>query len=210
MRPDGSKNMSRLALTFLLASISGAALAQSAAPTVLSCDGPFARDADHTRLIATFGAGNVVFTKIPGPEGTSAPGSVVFSKDATRRFYVTWNNERARKGPHVIVSDEKSTWKTADGIRIGATLTEIEKLNGRPFKLSGFDWDYGGFVEDFGGGALSKRPGGCRLGLRFQPDRKVPDAVSLKVAGDKTFSSGDPNMRAARPAVSEISIAWPR
>ena len=153
---------------------------------------------------------SVVFTKIPGPEGTSANGSVVFTKDPTRKFFVTWDNEKARKGPNVTVSDAKSTWKTPDGIGIGTPMAEIEKLNGKAFKLSGFDWDYGGFANDFAGGALAKRDGGCRLGLRFEPDPKVSNAVSLKVAGDKTFSSADPNMRAVRPRVSEISINWPR
>jgi hypothetical protein len=202
--------MSRFLLTFPFLLLASAAFAQAAAPTALSCDGPFARDSDHARLVKVFGAANVVFTKIPGPEGSSANGSVVYGKDPKRKFFVTWDNEKARKGPNVTISDAKSTWKTTDGIGIGTSLVDIEQRNGKPFKLSGFDWDYGGFANDFGGGALAKREGGCRLGLRFYPDPKVSNAVSLKVAGDKTFSSNDPNMRAARPAVTEISIMWPR
>ena len=107
------------------------------------------------------------------------------------------------------VREAGSHWKTADGIGIGSTLAEVEKLNGKPFKLSGFDWDLGGFVNDFAGGALLKRAGGCRLGLRFEPGTGAIANATAKVAGDKRFSSADPDMRAAKPVVSEISISWP-
>ena len=59
--------MRRLLLVLAFAPFAGPSLAQSP-PTTLSCDGPFARDSDHARLVKIFGAANVVFTKIPGPE----------------------------------------------------------------------------------------------------------------------------------------------
>ncbi len=60
-----------------------------------------------------------------------------------------------------------SQWRTTHGIRRGMTLAEIEALNGRPFKLYGFGFDYGGTTLDWNGGSLDKQAGGCTLTLRF-------------------------------------------
>ena len=35
-------------------------------------------------------------------------------------------------------------WIGPGGIGNGMKLTDVEKLNGKPFKLAGFDWDGGG------------------------------------------------------------------
>jgi len=48
------------------------------------------------------------------------------------------------------------------------TLAEMERINGRPFGLAGFAWDYGGRVTAWRGGALSRPlPGSCRIGIDF-------------------------------------------
>jgi hypothetical protein len=36
------------------------------------------------------------------------------------------------------------------------TLAEIEKINGKPFKLYGFEWDFGGRSSNWQGGELGK------------------------------------------------------
>ncbi len=33
-----------------------------------------------------------------------------------------------------------------NGVKIGTTLSELVKLNGKPFTFTGFDWDYGGYA----------------------------------------------------------------
>ena len=83
-------------------------------------------------------------------------------------------------------------------------------LNGKPFTLSGFEWDYGGFVSDWQGGALATAAGGCRIGVRFAPPGNLPEALSRKVSGDMQLSSSSADVRAAKPVVTELSIMWPR
>ncbi len=197
-----------LIATILLTAATPAALAQSA-PTVLSCEGVFDKTSDHARLVKVFGAGAVAYTKIAGAEGMDQLASVVNPKDSARRLEFVWMNEKARKEPHVLVRD-RSRWKTPDGIGIGSSLADVEKLNGKPFELSGFDWDYGGVVTDLKGGALASRKGGCVLGLRFGADLNAPEKARSAVSGDKTIASSNPDMRAARPTVTEISIGWRR
>ena len=106
--------------------------APGAVPSILSC-AAFPKDADHAFIVKSFGAANVKFTKVPGPEG-----SELAATDAGRRLEISWMNEKARKIPNVMVRGAGSAWKTADGIAVGTTLAEIERLNGKPFKLSGF------------------------------------------------------------------------
>ena len=40
--------------------------------------------------------------------------------------------------------DGPSKWLTPFGIRIGTPFGEVEKQNGKPFRLNGFGWDLGG------------------------------------------------------------------
>jgi hypothetical protein len=90
-----------------------------------------------------------------------------------------------------------------------AELAEVEKVNGKTFKLTGFDWEFGGRVSNWQGGALAKIPGGCELRLGFNPWADAPDLARDKVSGEKEFFSSDPNMRASKPTVSEIIISYP-
>ena len=184
------------------------AFAQSA-PTTLSCDGVFAKDSDHARIVKMFGAANVEYTKIDGAEGETMMATVIFGKDAKRRLEIVWKDEKARKNPFVMAKGKDSEWKTEDGIGGGASVEEIEKQNGKPFKLSGFGWDFGGNVTNLNGGALAKRNGGCFLGITFDPGDVANPALD-KVSGDTEFSSSDRNIRAVKPVVSQITIGWPR
>jgi hypothetical protein len=75
--------------------------------------------------------------------------------------------------------------------------------------MTGFDWDLGGRVSNWQGGALAKIPGGCELRFGFNPWADAPDAARDKVSGEKEFLSSDPNMRASKPTVSEIILTYP-
>ena len=200
--------MHRILLAAILITAPLAAVAGSP-PAILSCEGPFARDSGHVRLIQVFGAANVAYTKIDGAEGETIMASVVYGKDPKRRLEIVWKDAKARKNPFVMAKGKDSVWKTGDGIGGGASVAEIEKLNGKPFKLSGFGWDLGGNVTDLAGGALARRKGGCILGLTFDPVDVANPALD-KVSGDKEFLSSDRNIRAAKPIVSQITIGWPQ
>ena len=92
---------------------------------------------------------------------------------------------------------------------LGAGLGEVEAVNGRPFAVSGFYWDYGGYATDWKGGTLAALPGGCTLSVRFNPDPKAAGAAADRVSGEKTFSSSSPALKAVTPIVSVLSIDWP-
>ncbi len=86
------------------------------------------------------------------------------------------------------------------------SLAEIEALNGRPFKLYGFGFDYGGTTLDWNGGALATQAGGCALTLRFTM-REGADNAAVYV-GEQSFMSDDEGMRKAAPVVDAVSLRF--
>lgn len=174
----------------------------------VTCSGPFARTTTHAQLEAAFGAKNVVFTQVDAPGGTKLNASVVFPDDPKRRLEVVWHDEAARARPSLIVITGASRWLAPRGVRLGMTIADVEKRNGKPFRLSGFGGDYGGSVADWDGGKLDQLGGACRMGMRFVADAKAAPEALAKVSGDQPFTSKDEDMRAVKPRVSEIAIGY--
>jgi hypothetical protein len=179
-------------------------------PRVVVCGGVFAKDSSHLKLAEVFEAQNITYGEVDGPEGTKLMASVLYPKDPKLRLEVLWQNEATRSDLSVISINGQSTWIAPKGLKLGVSLVTLEKLNGKPFKLAGFDWDYGGSVRDWMGGALSTLPGGCAMGMKLTPDPKISAATRSQVSGDKEFMSSDPLMRAANPTVEEITIGYPQ
>lgn len=178
----------------------------AAEESVLACEGPFAADSSEARLVAAFGKANVAFQEIDGPEGTKVNATVVFGKDPNRRIAVHWDDEKKRQRPLNI--DLGAAWRLANGLRRDMPIADVEALNGRPFALSGFEWDYGGYVTDWKKGRLERLPGGCRAIVGFGPDDAASSAARDKVMGDSTFASDSKAMRAVKPRVGIISVGY--
>jgi hypothetical protein len=191
----------------LLAACCAALAAAPAFADEIDCEAVFTRDATHEKIAASFGADNVKIDDIPGAEGEVLTGTIVYPDDPNRRLEVAWQDE-AMRDPIVMVT-ERSGWRVG-GVKIGLSLAELEALNGGPFKLYGFDWDYGGMITDWGGGALAKPlRGGCALSVQLHRADDVPDEVADKAAGDAEFSSADSDVQALRPVVGEIVVSYP-
>jgi hypothetical protein len=173
----------------------------------IACNGVFGKESSHLKLATRFDSRNVAFTEVDGPEGSRLMASVLFPNDPRRRLEVLWQNEAARADTHLIVINGQSAWTAPKGLRLGLALAALEKLNGKPFKMSGFDQPNGGSVSDWQGGALETLPGGCRLGIRLVPDAKATEAARNEVLG-KEFLSNDAKMRAVRPIIAEIIIGY--
>jgi hypothetical protein len=173
----------------------------------INCSGAFASDSSHIRLAQVFGAQNVAFTEVDGPANSKLMASVLFPKDARRRLEVLWNNENTRTGTQVIAINGQSGWIGPRGLKLGMPLPTLEKLNGKPFKLTGFGAG-GSTVADWQGGALSSLPGGCKVGLRLSADARATEEARKRVADAKELESSDAGVRAVRPTVSEILIGY--
>jgi hypothetical protein len=95
-------------------------------------------------------------------------------------------------------------------VRLGSALAEVEALNGMPFKVLGFGWDYGG-AAGFPNGAFADIPGGCIMSLSFDLDWSKEFGPEFDaIMGDQQLDSNDRLLREAAPTVSEIAVGYPQ
>jgi hypothetical protein len=146
-------------------------------------------------------------------EGEFWPGTVLFPEDSLRRAEVTWRDTAGRRRPwYIRLAGTRSVWHVNGHIRLGTTLRELERLNGKPFTMSGYGWDYGGRVMDWNGGALDT--------LLHQADSRIrfslfPDSAGLEtraysqISGDRTYSSALPALQQLNPDIWEIFLDFP-
>ena len=119
-----------------------------------------------------------------------------------------WANPAARSDTYLIVINGKSNWTAPGGLRLGSTLAQLEKLNHKAFKIKGFDKDGVASVSNWDGGVLATLPGGCKSGVSLHADPKVSADTVATLPADKEYGSTDPEIRAAKPTVSEILIGY--
>lgn len=180
----------------------------------IKCTGTWAPTITEQALIAAYGKANVTRGPIYVAEGNEEPGTILFPKDETQRLEIVWKDKRRYRNPEWIRIPAGSRWRTFAGIRGGMPLAELERLNARPFKFSGFDWDYGGFVTDWRAGKLTNVGAPCSLQVRL--DRNVPDRLTPAqekavdaTSGDLTVLSSSANARALAVVVGELLIQYP-
>ncbi|WP_140420635.1 hypothetical protein [Novosphingobium sp. B 225] len=197
--------MARYACLALLALIAAPALAAPAKPAAqaVTCSLPVGPKDTWTTVRKRFGAA-ALLSKIPGPEGTELNGIILWDKDPVRRLELILTDDKYRTVSDVRITDS-SRW-SAGGLRLGDSMAKVQQLNGKPFKLYGFDWDYGGYVNDMARGKLQKLPGGCSLSIRFGPSvtKNYPDGIS----GDTILSSADPKVQSVKPVIEELTLGW--
>jgi hypothetical protein len=158
--------------------------------------GAVTKSSTLAQLKEAYGAKHVKSTDLPGPEGTTMKGVIVF-EGGEHEMQVVWNDEK----PGTEVFDVRltgSAWRISDRLRLGASIEDVERANGGAYRVSGFDWDYGGFA-DFGGGKLAGK-----VMVRFYPTKPADESLS----GDKWIASGDRKLRAARPEVTGITVVF--
>jgi hypothetical protein len=174
----------------------------------VACDGNFAKDSGHLKLAQAYGSQNITFADVNGDDGSTLKASVLFPKDPKRRLEVLWDDDLTRAGTRIIVIEGQSTWTAPKGLHLGLPLAALEKLNGKPFKLQGFGKDGLAPVSDWNGGSFNTWSADCKLGLRLKADSKATAEARAAVAGEKEFLSSDAAIRALKPFVGEILLAY--
>ncbi|OYW83361.1 MAG: hypothetical protein B7Z26_00740 [Asticcacaulis sp. 32-58-5] len=173
---------------------------------ILNCTVPVSKDLNASALTDIY-RGNARINIIRGLEGEVSRTVVLYPKLPQRRVEVLFWDTAMTQVSDAVLAPTATDWVGPGGVRLGASLREVEAMNGKPFVLMGFGWDAGGTVVDFRGGALS-RLDGCALKLRFA----VPDKAALPEAlrGDHPLRSDDPAFEGVAPVVSEVRLSWPQ
>jgi hypothetical protein len=168
--------------------------------------GPITAQTSEADLRRRYGPEAVESSRIELGEGETAPGTVLFSGDSLRRAEILWQDSVARSRPaRIILRGSRSQWRVARGISLGTSLQELEQLNGRPFTLAGFGWDYAGVVTNWNGGVLDTALAGVALYLNPGP-AQYESAPYSQVLGDRDYSSSLPAMQQLSPRVTQIFI----
>jgi len=92
------------------------------------------------------------------------------------------------------------------------SVAEVEALNGSPFNVGGFWWDYGGYANIEEGTLAGELDGGCYLSIRFSPkDEYSPKLDITPVLGEVQVPSNEPLLETLDTRVQVLSIgyAWP-
>jgi hypothetical protein len=168
--------------------------------------GAISRRSSAANLRRSFGAQSVEQTRIELGEGETSPGTVLYPGDSLRRLEIIWRDTVAQQEPaRIILRGRQSQWRVARGISLGTSLKDLEQLNGRPFTLAGFGWDYAGVLISWNGGSLDSALAGVKLYLDPGPAQSESAPYS-QVLGDKEYSSSLPAMQQLNPRVAQIFV----
>lgn len=171
-----------------------------------SSAGPVTSQSSEADLRQRYGADSVESTRIQIGEGETMAGTVLYPGDSLRRAEIIWQDSVNRRRPaRLILRGSQSRWQVGNGISLGTSLQDLERLNGRAFILAGFGWDYAGVVTDWKGGALDSALVGVKLYLDPGPGQHESAPYS-QVLGDRDYSSALPAMQQLNPRVGQIFV----
>lgn len=181
--------------------------------------GPITAKTARADLVRFFGEKNVEDGEIVVSDGGREPGTIVFGGQPDAALGILWTDDNPDAHIRGIIicygseSPGKCKWHTEDAISFGTALKTIERLNGRKFKLNGFDWGYGGLVTSWEGGRLERLAVACgcvtlRLDPTAAPASEERSNLIEELEGDGEFWSSDAPMQALNPAVDHMSISF--
>jgi hypothetical protein len=151
------------------------------------------------QLIAKYGKENVVARNVSDLEGNDlGPGFVVFpDTDNEMELFLD-----ADKGKVITFTREHSKWKSPFGIKVGDPLEKIVKINGRNFRLNGFDWVNSGMVDSWEGGAMD----GKGVTLVFKAVNSGDPKLYDQVTGDKKVKTDHSALKKLGVVVEKVSF----
>jgi hypothetical protein len=168
--------------------------------------GPITRETSEAELRRRYGSNSVEATRIEIGEGETAAGAVLYPGDSLRRAEVVWQDSVNRRRPaRLVIRGDRTKWQLPRGITLGTTLQELERLNGRPFVLAGFGWDYAGVITDWKGGTLDSALAGMKLYLDPGAAQYESKPYS-EVMGDRDYSSALSPMQQLNPHLATIFV----
>lgn len=176
-----------------------------AEPETVSCSGVYGPDSSEALVIETFGAENVETGLVYGPEGMEYIATTVFKDDADRRLEFGWWDEENRTRLSYV---DLSFGQAAPlGLRLGMSVAEVEAINGQPFTIGGFWWDYGGYSL-FDTGAIGAVPD-CFISIRFSPMvEETGDLDLTPVAGEVQVPSSEPLLEELDVRVNVLTLSY--
>ena len=179
----------------------------------LSCVA-FSADTTAADLAVRFGAANVVTGPVVGLDDGPTTGTILFPGRADTRLEIVWQDGESKRWPAWIAArDPAKRWRTPSGIVIGVDLQELQRTNGRPFRLAGFQTELAGRVLSWANGRLEPAASAtCGMNVHLQPDWDGTEDFALvrQVRSGPEYSSAHPAMQGLNPRVVRVSLSFGR
>jgi hypothetical protein len=181
----------------------------------LSCT-IFTRETTEADLVERFGREHVSSEPVFAYDDPPQLGTVLFSQQPDSRLEILWHDAENKRRPWlVMVRRLASRWRTPNGIALGDELRDLERANGRPFRLRGLrgEGSTGGSVISWDGGRLEVSSSDqCQTRIILQPAYDGTEATSLmrQVSSGEEYYSGHPAFQALNPRVVDISLFFRR
>ncbi|TND08328.1 MAG: hypothetical protein FD123_2359 [Bacteroidetes bacterium] len=171
----------------------------------------------EAELIEKYGKENVTRDTIPAGEGTFYIGTKLFP-GTNKQVELSWSDTvkfekllsaMIRTGYDSLHKPfVNNQWKSKTGIRLGTTLLELEQLNGKPFIIFGFGWDYGGMLQSWDKGKLENAQVFVSLEKPEAWDYKGElGKLYEKFQGDSQFKTDNADLHKLNPVVMEITVS---
>jgi hypothetical protein len=181
--------------------------------------GPITAATTRADLKRMFGAKNVEESGIQASDLLNEIGTKINWHQADSSLAILWISEAADSRIRRVlfcpnlVQAAKCRWHTAEGLSLGMPLKDLERVNGREFALTGFDWGFGGLITSWNGGRLDKLSASCGgMTIRLDPP---PGPASQEraqwidaVEENEEFSSSHAAMQALNPVVDFLSLSF--
>lgn len=146
---------------------------------------------------------NIRETVIFSYEGIDIKGTEVIFDNTADNITIEWNDGNLT--PKIIrIENLNSNWKTKEGVGIGSTIKEVEKANGKPFTIYGYEIDayLAGTVKNWNSGNLQG------LNLQFKITKEIPVEVYMEMIGDRGILSNNPLLEKAGLQVENITVGF--
>ncbi len=160
---------------------------------------------DIDGLKAMYDPVNIKDERICGAECVDSVDVTIVYPGSKLEFIVYWQDSLYHKQIAMIrCYTENAPYHTPEGIKIGTTLEELLKLNGKPVAFLGFDWDYGGGIISMNKGALENSK------VHFNLDLSENPAGDNAVYGDTELNSDMPAVKKLQDKirVSELFLSF--
>ena len=222
------KNRPRRAPVLVLAILFlGGATCYAAAPEGAADDltivpglkvGAIAADSTEDQLKGIYGAVNVQDALVDNGEGKRLAGAVIFPNDPRKEIEVIWKDGVQKQGVNQIWLRSscsplcQSDWALGNGLAIGSTLQDLQRLNGGAFTMANFKGRTGGWVQSWNNGLLDATLNSSgtvivRLTGPGQGGSLTPgDQITL--AQFDTLSSDSQILQNLNPTVSEMRLEF--
>ncbi len=158
-------------------------------------------------LVKKFGKENVIQDTSIVMSDDTLRGSILFPK-TDQTVYVFYHKGQISD---LSIQGNASKWVTKSGLYLGMPLKEVEKINGKNFTISGFNWLHGGTVVSWEGGKLisEKLVHVAQFSNASNKHEGISDADYLKISGEAEFDVRHPSIQQLNPTLDHISIVLP-